>query len=220
MKQRGWWQRICIGMMGRALTLAPLRRGVRGTGEARTTPVPAPKDRTPAAQCARRSRPSRTGRARSGLAIEKAMTSGISAAAKQAILNAYNTDAGNVQKALAVIKTAAFNVRAAFKNLPELRAADQDRHSERVEHSGAGLLLPEPGHEPEIGGRRHDHLQLVHVGCGGALIPSTTTSLPERPVAGEPSGPHRRGLWARFESWPRGAPSALPPARGLRVRSL
>ena len=58
-----------------------------------------------------------TGSSSVGLAIEKAMTSGNFAAAKQAMLNAYNVDAGNVQKALAVIKTAPSNVQAAFKNL-------------------------------------------------------------------------------------------------------
>src|SRR5271165_2467519 len=52
-----------------------------------------------------------------GLSIEKAMASGNFAAAKAAMLNAFNTDQGAVQKALAVIKTAPANVQAAFQNL-------------------------------------------------------------------------------------------------------
>ena len=58
-----------------------------------------------------------TGSSSTGLAIEKAMTSGNFATAKQAMLNAYNGDLGSVQKALGVIKTAPANVQAAFKNL-------------------------------------------------------------------------------------------------------
>jgi hypothetical protein len=52
-----------------------------------------------------------------GSALEKALTSGNFAQAKQAMLNAYNTDQGSVQKALAVIRSAPGNVQAAFKNL-------------------------------------------------------------------------------------------------------
>ena len=50
-------------------------------------------------------------------AIEKAMTSGNFAAAKQAMLKAYNVDFSQVQKALGVIKGAPPNVQAAFKDL-------------------------------------------------------------------------------------------------------
>ena len=49
--------------------------------------------------------------------IEKAVTSGNFAAAKASMLKAYNLDYGQVQKALAVIKTAPPKVQAAFRNL-------------------------------------------------------------------------------------------------------
>jgi hypothetical protein len=52
-----------------------------------------------------------------GSSIEKAIAGGNFASAKQAMLNAYNADLANVNKALGVLKTAPPNVQAAFKNL-------------------------------------------------------------------------------------------------------
>src|SRR3984885_673471 len=52
-----------------------------------------------------------------GSSIERAIAGGNFAAAKQAMLNAYNADLANVNKALGVLKTAPPNVQAAFRNL-------------------------------------------------------------------------------------------------------
>ena len=79
--------------------------------------------------------------------IEKAMTSGNFAQAKQAMLNAYSADVGNVQKALSVIRTAPANVQAAFHNL--LSYVKQIRTDIENASSLQGLVvvLRHPGQE-------------------------------------------------------------------------
>ena len=52
-----------------------------------------------------------------GSSIASQIESGNFAATKQALLNAFNTDQGSVQKALAAIKSAPANVQAAFHNI-------------------------------------------------------------------------------------------------------
>jgi hypothetical protein len=52
-----------------------------------------------------------------GFAIEKALASANFASAKHQMLRAYNADLANVTRALAIIKSAPPDVRAAFKNL-------------------------------------------------------------------------------------------------------
>ncbi len=79
------------------------------------------------------------------------------------MLNAFNADQGNVQKALSVIKTAPANVQAAFKNL--LSFVQQIKTDIQNASSEQGLITSfEPGEESPAGDRRHHHLQLVHVG--------------------------------------------------------
>ena len=73
-------------------------------------------------------------------AIEKAMTSGNYAAAKQALLNSFNTDFNQVQKALAVIKGAPPKVQAAFKDL--LSFVKQLRTAIQSSTSVTSLLAP------------------------------------------------------------------------------
>jgi hypothetical protein len=106
------------------------------------------------------------------------MESGNFAAAKQAMLSAYSTDAANVQKALAVIKTAPSKVQSAFKNL--LTFVQQIKTDIQNASSLQGLIT-----SFESLGKNQ---QLVTDGttianwytgvCGGSLITTTTTSLP------------------------------------------
>jgi ABC-type transport system involved in cytochrome c biogenesis permease component len=113
-----------------------------------------------------------------GTAIEKAMTSGNFAAAKQAMLSAYNADLANVNKALAVIKTAPANVQAAFKAL--LSYETQFRNDIQSAQSEQALLA-----SFETLGK---NTSLVTDGttianwytsvCGGTPITATTVSVP------------------------------------------
>ena len=113
-----------------------------------------------------------------GLAIEKAMTSGNFAAAKQAMLNAYSSDAGNVQKALAVIKSAPSNVQAAFKNL--LTFVQQIKTDIQNASSLQGLIssFQSLGTNQKLVADGTTISNWYTSVCGGTLIASTTTSLP------------------------------------------
>jgi len=178
-KQRRTWQGICIGMMGVALTLAPMSaasahsKPKHHSGTSASTKGSAPNS----AMC-QKVKTEQTGSSSVGLAIERAMESGNFAQAKAAMLSAYNTDAGNVQKALAVIRTAPSNVQSAFKNL--LTFVQQIKTDIQNASSLQGLVT-----SFESLGKNQ---QLVTDGttianwytsvCGGSLIPATTTSAP------------------------------------------
>ena len=154
MRQRSRWVGIGAGVLGLTLALAPLT-----AASAKSTKGSAPNS----AMC-KTVKSEQTGSSAASSAIEKAMTSGNFAAAKQAMLNAFNVDFNQVQKALGVIKTAPPKVQTAFKDLlsyvKQLRTAIQNSTSVT---SLAGILR-DPGQEPEVGDRRHDDRQLVHVG--------------------------------------------------------
>jgi hypothetical protein len=108
-KQRSRWIGICAGVLGVTLALAPL---TAASAKAQKT-----KGSNPNSAMCKTVKSEQTGSSSVGTAIEKAMTSGNFAQAKQAMLNAYGTDFNNVQKALGVIKTAPPNVQKAFKGL-------------------------------------------------------------------------------------------------------
>ena len=93
----------CIVVAGIVLSLVPL---------ASSGAKPNPRSRT----CQAITR-EQAGSTAAGFAIEKALASGHFGAAKRQMLKAYNTDLSNVSRALAVIKSAPPDVRAAFKSL-------------------------------------------------------------------------------------------------------
>jgi len=108
------WQGICVGMIGVALTLAPMSAASASHKKHHSSHV---NGSNPTAAMCRTVRSEQTGSSSVGSSLGKAMASGNFAAAKQALLNAFNTDQANVQKALTVIHTAPANVQTAFKNL-------------------------------------------------------------------------------------------------------
>ena len=175
MKQRRWWQGICIGMMGVALTLAPLS-AASAHGKAKHGATT--KGSNPNSAMCQKVKTEQAGSSSVGLAIEKAMTSGNFAAAKQAMLNAYNSDAGNVQKALAVIKSAPSNVQAAFKNL--LTFVQQIKTDIQNASSLQGLIssFQSLGTNQKLVADGTTISNWYTSVCGGTLIASTTTSLP------------------------------------------
>ncbi len=123
MRQRSRWVGIGAGVLGLTLALVPLT-----AASAKSTKGSAPNS----AMC-KTVKSEQTGSTAASSAIEKAMTSGNYAAAKQALLNSFNLDYSQVQKALAVVKTAPPKVQAAFKDLlsyvKQLRTAIQNSTS-------------------------------------------------------------------------------------------
>ena len=177
MNQRRWWQGICIGLVGVALTLAPMSAASAHSKQKHHSSS-STKGSAPNSAMCQKVKTEQTGSSSVSLAIEKAMESGNFAAAKQAMLSAYSTDAANVQKALAVIKTAPSNVQSAFKNL--LTFVQQIKTDIQNASSLQGLVTS----FESLG----QNQQLVTDGttianwytsvCGGSLITTTTTSLP------------------------------------------
>jgi hypothetical protein len=122
-RQRSRWVGIGAGVLGLTLALVPLT-----AASAKSTKGSAPHS----AMC-KTVKSEQSGSTAASSAIEKAMTSGNYAAAKQALLNSFNVDFNQVQKALGVIKGAPPKVQAAFKDLlsyvKQLRTAIQNSSS-------------------------------------------------------------------------------------------
>ena len=177
MKQHRWWQGICIGLVGVALTLAPVS-AASAHGKAKHHSGASTKGSAPGSAMCQKVKTEQTGSSSVGDAIEKAMTSGNFAAAKQAMLNAYNSDAGDVQKALSAIKSAPSNVQSAFKNL--LSYVQQIKTDIQNASSLQGLITS----FESLGKNQQLITDGTTIGnwytsvCGGTLIPATTTSLP------------------------------------------
>jgi hypothetical protein len=113
-----------------------------------------------------------------GLAIEKAMSSGNFASAKQAMLKAYNLDLTQVQKALSAVRTAPPKVQASFKDLlsfvKKLRTAIQSSTS-TISLLAAFATL---GKNPKLQTDSATITNWYTSVCGGTLISPTATSLP------------------------------------------
>ena len=107
MRQRSRWVGIGAGVLGLTLALVPLT-----AASAKSTKGSAPNS----AMC-KTVKSEQNGSSAASSAIEKAMTSGNYAAAKQALLKSFNVDFNQVQKALGVIHSAPPKVQAAFKDL-------------------------------------------------------------------------------------------------------
>ena len=172
MKNPRTWQGICIGPIGVAMTLAPMsaasahekhRGGTHTNGSA------------PNSAMCQDVKSEQTGSNSVGSSFGKAMASGNFAAAKQAMLNAFNTDQSNVQKALGVIHTAPANVQAAFKNL--LSFVQQVKTDIQNASSEQGLIasFEKLGKNPQL---QTDGVTIANwyaSVCGGSLVTTTTS---------------------------------------------
>jgi hypothetical protein len=166
--QRSKWVGVSAGVLAVVLALAPLT-----AASAKTTKGSAPKS----AMC-KTVKSEESGSSSAGLAIEKAMTSGNFAAAKAAMLKTYNLDYGQVQKALAVVKTAPPNVRSAFKDLlsyvKQFRNAIQNATSLQGLITSFGTLGKDPKLEKDSTTIANWYTSV----CGGTLVSPTTVSVP------------------------------------------
>jgi hypothetical protein len=112
-----------------------------------------------------------------GTSIEKAMTSGNFAQVKHVVLNTYNADVRNVQKARSVIKTAPPNVQAAFKNL--LSSVKQFRTDLQNTSSLQGLIasFATLGKNPQLETDGATIANWYTSVCGGTPVTTTTASV-------------------------------------------
>ena len=114
MTHRSTWLGICIGALALAMTLVPVSAAsARSQGHHSSTV----KGSNPNSAMCKDVKSEQTSSTAVGQGFEKSLASGNFAQAKQALVSAYNSDLGNVQKALGVIKTAPANVQSAFKDL-------------------------------------------------------------------------------------------------------
>jgi hypothetical protein len=174
-KQRSRWVGICCGVLGVTLALAPLTaasaNGHKPKHSAST------KGSNPNSAMCKDVKSEQSGSSATGLAIEKAMTSGNFATAKQAMLNAYNADQGSVQKALGVIKTAPANVQTAFKGL--LTFVKQIRTDIQNASSEQGLItsFETLGKNPQLQADGVTISNWYTSVCGGTLVTTTTAGV-------------------------------------------
>jgi hypothetical protein len=117
-----------------------------------------------------------SGNASVGTSVEKAISSGNFATAKQALLNSYNSDLSNVSKALAAIKSAPANVQAAFKNL--LTYVQQIKTDIQNASSLQGLItsFESLGQNTQLATDGTTIANWATSVCGSSILPTTTTS--------------------------------------------
>jgi hypothetical protein len=174
-KNRSRWVGICAGLLGLTLALVPLSAASAKSKHHHGSSV---KGSNPNSAMCKDVKSEQTGSSSTGLAIEKAMTSGNFATAKQAMLNAYNADLGNVQKALAVIRTAPGNVQSAFKNV--LSFVKQIRTDIQNASSLQGLVasFATLGKNTQLETDGTTIANWYAGVCGGTLVTTTTVSVP------------------------------------------
>ena len=169
------WQWIGIGVLGIALTLAPVSVAAAKSKHHSSGHV---NGSAPGSAMCKDVKNEQTGSSSVSSSIEKGIESGNFATAKQAMLNAYNADLGNVQKALGVIKSAPANVQAAFKNL--LSFVQKVKSDIESASSEQGLIasFATLGKNPQLQTDATIISNWYTSVCGGALVTTTTASLP------------------------------------------
>jgi hypothetical protein len=176
-QQRSKWIGICSGVLGLTLALAPLTAASAKSHKPKHHSSSVKGSNPSSAMCLD-VKTEQSSTSSTGSAIEKAMTSGDFATAKQAMLSAYDADLANVNKALAVIKTAPANVQTAFKGL--LSFETQFRNDIQNAQSEQALLasFETLGTNTSI---ETDGLTISNwytSVCGGTPITTTTVSVP------------------------------------------
>jgi hypothetical protein len=176
-RQRSKWIGICSGVLGLTLALAPLTAASAKSHKPKHGSS-AVKGSNPGSAMCLDVKAEQSSTSSTGSAIEKAIASGNFAAAKQAMLGAYNADLGDVNKALAVIKTAPANVQAAFKGLlsfeTQLRNDIENAQSEQALITSFSTLGKDTALQTDGTTIANWYTSV----CGGTQITSTTVSVP------------------------------------------
>ncbi len=159
---------MCAGVLGLTLALAPLT-----AASAKSTRT---KGSSPKSAMCKSVKSEESGSTAAEGAIEKAMTSGNFASAKQAMLSAYNVDFNQVQKALAAIKKAPPKVQSAFKDL--LSYVKQFRTAIQNSTSVTSLLasFETLGKNPKLETDGTTIANWYTSVCGGTLVTPTTAT--------------------------------------------
>jgi flagellum-specific peptidoglycan hydrolase FlgJ len=175
-KHRSKWQGICVGVLGVALTLAPVSMAAASSNKGKHHSNTSTKGSAPGSAMCKDVKNEQTGSSTADGSFEKAIESGNFAAAKQAMLNAFAADQTNVQKALSVIKTAPANVQAAFKNLltfvQQIKTDIQNASNEQDLITSFSSL----GKDPKLATDAATISNWYTGVCGGTLVTPTTTS--------------------------------------------
>jgi hypothetical protein len=162
-------QGIAVGVMGAGLALAPL------TAASATKHSPPHHNPSTSTVCGD-VRAEQQSSSSVGLSIERALESGNFAAAKQAMLSAYNLDLSNVAKANGVIKQAPANVQTAFKDLlgfvKQVKADIQSANSEQQLLASFETL----GKDPKLATDGTTISSWFSSKCGGSVTTTTTSS--------------------------------------------
>jgi hypothetical protein len=176
-QQRSKWIGICSGVLGLTLALAPLTAASAKSHKPKHHSSSVKGSNPSSAMCVD-VKTEQSSTSSTGAAIEKAMTSGNFAAAKQAMLSAYNADLANVNKALAVIKTAPANVQTAFKGLlsfeTQFRNDIQNAQSEQALLASFETLGKNTSIETDGATIANWYTSV----CGGTPITATTVTAP------------------------------------------
>jgi hypothetical protein len=177
-QHRSKWQGIAVGVLGVMLALTPMSAAGAHASHKKHHSPGSVKGSNPSAAMCQDVKNEQSGSSSVGQAIEKAIASGNFAAAKQAMLNAYDADLGNVQKALGVIKTAPPNVQAAFKNL--LTFVRQIRNDIQGASSEQGLItsFESLGKNTQLQADGATIANWYASVCGGPLVTTPTVSIP------------------------------------------
>ena len=170
MIHRRTWQGLGLCIIAVGLALAPLT----AASAKKHKPAHNPSTATVCSDVKKEQRSSSS----VGLSIEKAIASGNFTAAKQEMLNAYNTDLTNVEKADAVTKQAPANVQAAFRDLlgfvQQMKSAIQNAKSEQQ----LVASFENVGKNPTLATDGTTIQNWFTSKCGGSAGTSTTSSVP------------------------------------------
>jgi hypothetical protein len=179
MRHRRTWLGLCIGVIGVALTLAPMSAASahsKPKPKHHTTKHSNSKGSNPGSSMCQDIKSEESGNSQVGVDVEKAIESGNFATAKQALLNSYGADVSSVNKALSVIKSAPSNVQAAFKNL--LSYVQQIKTDIENASSLQGLIasFETLGQNTKIATDGTTISTWATSVCGSSILPTTTTS--------------------------------------------
>jgi hypothetical protein len=179
MRHRRTWLGLSIGVIGVALTLTPLSAASahsKPKPKHHTTKHSNSKGSNPGSSMCQDIKSEESGNSQVGVDVEKAITSGNFATAKQALLNSYGADVSSVNKALSVIKTAPANVQAAFKNL--LSYVQQIKTDIENASSLQGLIssFETLGQNTQIATDGTTISTWATSVCGSSILPTTTTT--------------------------------------------
>jgi hypothetical protein len=174
LKQRSKLFGACTGALGLALAMAPMTAASAKSPHKPKHHSGKTKGSNPNSAMCQDVKSEQSSSSSVGVAIEKAMTSGNFASAKQAMLAAYSTDLADVNKALGVIKSAPPNVQAAFKALLGVETQFRTDIQNATSLQGLATSFESLGTNPKLVTDGTTISNWYTSVCGGTPITATT----------------------------------------------